>query len=80
MAHLMTLKAARVNAGLTQVQAAKIVGIHPQTLAKYETNSTEIRVHLVKKLAKVDSVPIDYLFLGKYIDLKRINSRKSQCY
>ncbi|WP_285152005.1 helix-turn-helix domain-containing protein, partial [Lactococcus petauri] len=42
--------------GLTQTEAAKLVGIHPQTLSKYENDSSEIRNSLVKDLAKIYSI------------------------
>ncbi|MDN5628382.1 MAG: helix-turn-helix domain-containing protein [Lactococcus sp.] len=67
----MSLKAARINSGLTQTEAAKLVGIHPQTLSKYENDSSEIRNSLVKDLAKIYSIPVDYIFLGENHDLKR---------
>lgn len=67
----ISLKAARINSGLTQTEAAKLVGIHPQTLSKYENDSSEIRNNLVKELAKIYSIPVDYIFLGKNHDLKR---------
>lgn len=67
----ISLKAARINSGLTQTEAAKLVGIHPQTLSKYENDSSEIRNNLVKELAKIYSIPVDYIFLGENHDLKR---------
>lgn len=67
----ISLKAARINSGLTQTEAAKLVGIHPQTLSKYENDSSEIRNSLVKDLAKIYSIPVDYIFLGENHDLKR---------
>ncbi|WYC74483.1 helix-turn-helix transcriptional regulator [Lactococcus garvieae] len=69
----MSLKAARINSGLTQTEAAELAGIHPQTLSKYEKDSSEIRNSLVKDLAKIYCIPADYIFLGKNLDLKRDN-------
>lgn len=67
----ITLKSARIRVGLTQKQAATMAGIHPQTLGKYEKDSTEIRDSLVKKLAEIYSVQPDYIFLGTLTDFNR---------
>ena len=46
----MTLKAARINAGLTQVDAAKHLGISPSTLISYEAGRTYPDVEVLKKI------------------------------
>lgn len=61
----ITLEAARVNAGLTQKQAAKSLGIHFQTLAKYEKDSTNISFSLLSKIEDLYKVPLSLIFLGK---------------
>ena len=66
-----TLKALRVNAGLTAKEVAKIVGIHHQTLLKYERDSMDIRVDLLAQLAELYNVNQDDIFLGKQSVLKR---------
>ena len=49
----ITLKAARVNAGLTQVEAAKRLSISPLTLAKYENGNAYPNVEMIKAIEKV---------------------------
>lgn len=49
----ITLKAARVNAGLTQKEAAEKLGIGKQTLANYENYVTSPRMPLGKKIAEL---------------------------
>lgn len=61
----ITLKAARVNAGLTQKEAAKLIGIHFQTLSKYEEDSSNIPFSLVEKASEIYKLPISCFFLGK---------------
>lgn len=61
----ITLKAARVNAGLTQKEAAKLIGIHFQTLSKYEEDSSNIPFSLVEKASEIYELPISCFFLGK---------------
>ena len=66
-----SLKALRVNAGLTAKEVADIVGIHQQTLLKYERDSMDIRVDLLAQLAELYHVSQDDIFLGKQSVLKR---------
>ena len=46
----MTLKAARVNAGLTQKEAARALGIGQQTLSNYENGVSYPDVPIIKRL------------------------------
>ncbi|HEM5467698.1 helix-turn-helix transcriptional regulator [Streptococcus suis] len=66
-----SLKALRVNTGLTAKEVADIVGIHQQTLLKYERDSMDIRVDLLAQLAELYRVNQDDIFLGKQSVLKR---------
>lgn len=68
----ITLRAARVNAGLTQREAAKKLGINNQTLLKYERDSSRIPFALVEKASKVYGLPITCFFLGKKYENNRI--------
>lgn len=67
----ISLKAARINAGLTVVEASEMASVHPQTLSKYEKDSSDISVSLLNKLSVIYQVPEDYIFLGKQYDLIR---------
>lgn len=53
----MTLKAARVNKGLTQKKAAKMLGISEYTLINYEKGKSSPDVHVLKKIEKLYEVP-----------------------
>ena len=55
------LKAARVNAGLTQVEAARAVGRNKQTIINWETGATEIRVSDLMALSELYGIPLEYL-------------------
>ena len=46
----MTLKAARINKGLTQQQAADAIGIRVDTLSNYERGKTYPDVVILKKI------------------------------
>lgn len=53
----MTLKAARVNAGLTQKKAAEMLGISEFTLINYEKGKSSPDVHTLKKIEKLYDIP-----------------------
>lgn len=74
----ISLKAARINAGLTSKQAAELAGIHQQTLAKYEKDSSDIQISLLNELSNIYQVPLNYIFLGKEYELIRIISKKRE--
>ncbi|HEP1818025.1 TPA: helix-turn-helix transcriptional regulator [Streptococcus suis] len=67
-----SLKALRVNAGLTAKEVADMIGIHQQTLLKYENDSSRIRADLLAQLANFYKVAQDDIFLGTNYELKRI--------
>ena len=46
----ITLQAARVNVGLTQIDAAKALGISPDTVRKYEQGETFPDVPMIRKI------------------------------
>ncbi|WP_179134380.1 helix-turn-helix domain-containing protein [Enterococcus villorum] len=72
----MSLRSARVNAGLTIKAAAKIIGIHHETLSKYEKDSSDIPMSLLNKLSNLYQIPTDYIFLGERYELIRMIENK----
>ena len=52
----ITLKAARVNSGLTQIQAAEKLGISVDTLRKYEAGITFPTVNTIKDIEALYNV------------------------
>jgi transcriptional regulator with XRE-family HTH domain len=60
----ITLKAARVNAGHSQREAAKLLGISPATLQNYEAGATVPDWDMVKKIETTYNFPSDYIFFG----------------
>lgn len=53
----ITLKAARINKGLTQSEAAKILGISVFTLINYEAGRSFPDVPVIKRMEKIYDVP-----------------------
>ncbi|HEL0750579.1 TPA: helix-turn-helix transcriptional regulator [Streptococcus equi subsp. zooepidemicus] len=69
----MTLRALRVNYSLSAKEVAQELGIHQQTLLKYEIDSSKIPVSLLNRLADFYEVEVNNIFLGNKYDL---NHRK----
>lgn len=59
----ITMKAARVNAGLTQAEAANRIGVATSTLKNWENGLTCPKIPYFMKLCKVYEVPCDSIFL-----------------
>ena len=57
----LTLKAARVNAGLTQKDVAERLNISNKTVCSWETGATIPNVHQVESLCELYNVTYDHL-------------------
>ena len=55
----ITLKAARVNAGLTQKEAAKSLNISRNTLASYEMYKTKPDIAMAQKIAALYGLSVN---------------------
>ena len=55
------LHAARVNAGLTQADVAKILNRNKQTIVNWEKGFTEIKVKDLLALSELYEMPVEYL-------------------
>ena len=60
----ISLKAARVNAGLTQDELAKLVGVTRQTVMAWEDNPAAMKIKDAEKVCKTLDVPFDQIFFG----------------
>lgn len=67
----ITLKAARINAGFTLKEASKYFGMHPETLSKYEKDSTNIPRSMILKIEELYNFPVKYIFFGRQSDFFR---------
>ena len=63
MTYKITLKAARVNAGLTQAEAAEKLGKIKQTIGSWESGKTKPRSTELAALCDLYAVPIDLILL-----------------
>lgn len=55
----ITLKAARVNAGLTQLQVEKATGFARSTLTRWESGKVSPRMEDVEVLCKLYGIPLE---------------------
>lgn len=60
----LTLRAARVNAGLKLIDAARLFGINKDTLSKYEKDSTNVPRTFFVKIETIYNIPIENIFFG----------------
>jgi len=60
----ITLRAARVNVGLSQKDVAELLGVHSDTISKYELDSSNIPRALSKQLVSIYQVPEERIFFG----------------
>lgn len=61
----ISLKACRVNCGMTLKDASQYFGIHWETLSKYENDSTNVPRTFFIKLESVYGIPIEKIYFGK---------------
>lgn len=70
----ISLKACRVNVGMTLKEASQIFGVHYETLSNYENDSTNVPRTFFIKLEDVYGIPTEYIYFGKQTD--HINTMK----
>ena len=61
----ITIKAARINANLTQIQAASRLGIDRTTLQNYEKGATVPSWDMVHKMSRVYNLPFEVLVVRR---------------
>lgn len=61
----ISLKAARVNAGLTVIEAAKLLGIGKDTLIKWEKDPRVVNTLKQENISSVYKISIDNIFFGR---------------
>ena len=59
----ITLAAARVNAGLTQLEVASLMKVSKQTICNWESGKTSPDVAQARRLSDIYKMPLDYIFL-----------------
>ena len=70
----ITIRAARINLGLTRKEAAKLFDIHHETLANYEADSSRVPRSFFIQLEKIYGISVNDIYFGReedhYINLR----------
>lgn len=67
----ITPAAARVNAGLSQDEAAKLLNVSKETVSNYERGKTVPDWDTVKRIEDVYNFPSDFIIFGEQLRFKR---------
>lgn len=59
----ISLAAARVNAGLTQNDVAKVLKVGKQTVVSWEKGKSEPKMSQSRQLSELYNMPLDFIFL-----------------
>lgn len=57
----ITLKAARINAGLTQKELAKELGVSNTTVNSWENGDTEPTLTQLREISRLSGIPMDFI-------------------
>lgn len=59
----LTLRAARINAGLRQIELAKAVGVTIGTVVNWESGKTEPKPSQLEQISRVTRIPVELIVL-----------------
>jgi DNA-binding XRE family transcriptional regulator len=59
----ISLEAARVNAGFTQREFAKELGVAHTTVVNWEKGNTEPNMSQLRKISELSGIPMDFIFV-----------------
>lgn len=69
----ISLKSARINASLTQKQLGELVGVHENTIAKWENDPADMSIRNAERVCKALDVKFSDIFFGsslQNVDIK----------
>lgn len=72
----ITLEAARINMGYTQQEASKLFGVHYQTLAKWEEDSSKMPYESISKIPDIYGISSNFIFFGNKNEFIRSKRKK----
>ena len=75
----ITLEAARRNIGYTQQEAAKLFGVHYQTLAGWEKDNSYMPASAIEKIPNIYHIPKEVFFFGSKNEFIRSKRRECIC-
>ena len=74
----ITLRAARVNAGLTLKEVAKKLGVTERTVGNWEKGITSIPAKELIALCTIYAISIDAIVLSRFLDFPRSRERSER--
>ena len=77
---VITLEAARINAGYSQKEAAELFGVHYQTIAKWEDDNTKMPFDMVNKILTTYGIEHNNIFFGNKNEFIRSIREKAKKY
>ncbi len=74
-----TIRDLRVRKGLSQSDAAKMMGVTEPTLRRWEKDSSNLKMQQIWKISKMYSIPQEYIFFGSNNDfIKMLDEHKEE--
>lgn len=61
----ITLPAVRVNAGMSQNEWAKAIGVAPSTIYKWEKGDNEPSYNALRKMSELSGIPLDFIYVPR---------------
>ena len=59
----ISLEAARINAGLSQKEMAKILGVSNTTVCNWENGNSEPNASQLRRISELSGIPMDFIFV-----------------
>ncbi len=59
----ISLEAVRVNAGMTQKEWAKRLGVSNVTVVNWEKGNTEPSLSVLRRMSELSGIPMDFIFV-----------------
>ena len=59
----ISLEAVRVNAGMTQKEWAKNLGVSNVTVVNWEKGNTEPSLSVLRRMCELSGIPMDFIFV-----------------
>ena len=59
----ISLEAVRVNAGMTQKEWAKKLGVSNVTVVNWEKRNTEPSLSVLRRMSELSGIPMDFIFV-----------------
>lgn len=59
----ISIKAARVNADMTQEELANDLGVNKATIVNWESGASEPKVSQLQRISELSGIPLDFIFV-----------------